>query len=575
MAGKVLIFLQPMSTVYTRHPVRRFFEILKYEHKDIGSIYFYAILSGLVQLSLPLGIQSIISFVLGGSISTSIVLLIILVVVGVFINGLLLVNQMKLIEKIQQQLFVRYSFQYAHHIPKLDLKKVDKYYLPEMVNRFFDTVSLQKAMSKILMDVPVASLQILFGLLLLMFYHPVFIFFGVLLLLVVFLMLWITGPKGFETNMQESNYKYKVAGYLEELARVVTTFKFSRNSHLHIEHTDKYVTGYLKSRTAHFKILLIQYWTLVAFKVLITAAMLIVGTLLLVNQQLNIGQFIAAEIVIIMVMSSVEKLIGNLDKVYEVMTSLEKISKLTDQPEEKNGTVVLADKEGISIKARELSFSYQDDKFVLKNISFDVNAGEKVCVMGTFSSGKSSLLRVLSAAYLPDEGIFTFNDIPVVHYNLSSLRKNMGVMLHHQEIFEGTLLENILMEHEISDIKEVQQLAEMVSLKSFLENQPEGYHLKLQPVGKHLSGKIARKIMLVRALVKKPKLLLLEDPWIGLETENAIRIKKYLLQEIPHTTAFIISNDKSFAAQCDKVIYLVNGELKAFGTWEQVADVVK
>jgi ABC-type bacteriocin/lantibiotic exporter with double-glycine peptidase domain len=164
--------------------LQKFFNILKYEKSEISSIYFFAILSGLVNLSLPLGIQSIISFVLGGTISTSMVILIVVVIVGVFVGGLLQVNQKKIIEKIQQQLFVRYAFQYAYTIPKLNMQEVDNYYLPELTNRFFDTVSLQKGITKLLLDMPVATIQIVFGLILLSFYHPVFIFFGLLLLLV-------------------------------------------------------------------------------------------------------------------------------------------------------------------------------------------------------------------------------------------------------------------------------------------------------------------------------------------------------------------------------------------------------
>src|SRR5690606_30001501 len=158
-----------------KRPLTRIFEILKFERKGISSIYFYAILAGLVQLTLPLGIQSIIMFVLGGSISTSLVLLFVFVVFGVFVNALLQVNQMEIIEKIQQQLFVRYSFMYTNKLHNIELKSVKDYYLPELVNRFFDVISLQKGIAKLLLDVPTATIQILFGLILLSFYHPTFI----------------------------------------------------------------------------------------------------------------------------------------------------------------------------------------------------------------------------------------------------------------------------------------------------------------------------------------------------------------------------------------------------------------
>nr|HPN60284.1 ABC transporter transmembrane domain-containing protein [Chitinophagaceae bacterium] len=281
------------------NPVSRIFRLVKLERKEISAIYFYAILNGLIQLSLPVGVQAIIGFVLGGSMSTSLVILIGLVVAGVFFTGLLQVGQMQLIEKIQQNIFVRYSFELADRIPRLDLKKTDAYYIPELVNRFFEIPALQKGLAKLLLDIPTATIQIVFGLILLSFYHPAFILFGMILVLILWLILYYTGNKGLQTSLTESAYKYGVAAWLEEMGRLIKSFKFSKGSVINLRKTDEKVSGYLDARNSHFNILQFQFKVLIAFKVLITAAMLIIGSLLLVNQQLNIGQFIAAEIVII------------------------------------------------------------------------------------------------------------------------------------------------------------------------------------------------------------------------------------------------------------------------------------
>ncbi len=545
--------------------VSRILAILRFEKKEISAIYFYAILSGLVQLSLPLGIQSIISFVLGGSISTSLVLLIFFVVFGVFINGLLQVNQIKIIEKIQQQLFVRYSFLYAYSIPGINLKSVDAYYLPELVNRFFDTVSLQKGLSKLLLDIPAATLQILFGLILLSFYHPVFIFFGISLVSILYLILRFSGNRGLQTSIEESNYKYNVAGWLQEIARVVMSFKFSRGSQLHLIKTDKLVMGYLEARTSHFKILLLQYWSLIAFKVIITASMLIVGSFLLVNEQLNIGQFIAAEIVILIVMSSVEKLIGNLDNVYDVLTSVEKLSKLPDNPMEITGEYAEGKnkKMGMTIKVNELNFAYETDKPILQNISFTVNSGEKICISGEDGSGKSTLLRVLTGSYQPYDGIITIDGIPISNYNLNALRSQTGTLLGMQDIFGGTLYENISMGNKEISNQEIMVLAQKIGLSDFLETQKEGLQLYLDPAGRRLSRKIIHRILLLRALIHQPRLLLLEEPWLGLEPIQSEKIKNYLLNELKDVTVIVCTNDDSFASSCNQQIHMSNGRIQS------------
>ena len=545
------------------HPIKRKLDILRYEKKEIWAIYFYAIFSGLVQLSLPIGIQSIISFVLGGSLSTSLVLLIVFVVSGVFVSGLLQVNQMKIIEKIEQQLFVRYSFSYAYTIPKINLLKVDSYYLPELVNRFFDTVSLQKGLAKLLLEIPTATIQILFGLILLSLYHPIFIFFGISLIIILYLILRYSGTRGLQTSIEESNYKYNVAGWLEELARVVNSLKFSRGSQFHLYKTDKEVTGYLNARTNHFKILLFQYWSLIVFKVIITASMLIVGSFLLVNQQLNIGQFIAAEIVIIIVMSSVEKLIGNLDKVYDVLTSVEKLSKVMEKPVEVGGDQRMPENlnKGMAISIRNLDFGYEPSKPTLQSISMEIASGEKVCLMGENGSGKSTLLRLLTGAYQPYTGGIIIDGIPLNQYDLDSLRAQTGILLESQEIFDGTLMENITLGNEDIPIERILRLAEVLGLKEYIDSEPEGLQLMLHPSGKRLSRKIIQRILLLRALAHQPRLLLLEEPWLGLSPSDATNIKNFLLTELKNVTIIVSTNDEEFARLCNKKFVLQNGTL--------------
>ncbi len=545
-----------MATFRT-NTVTKLLDVLRFQKAEITSIYFFAVFTGLVQLSLPVGIQSIISFVLGGSISTSLVLLIIFVILGVLAAGLLQVAQMKIIERIQQQLFVRYSFLYADTLPKLSMDEVNGYYLPELSNRFFDIVSLQKGISKILLDIPAASIQIIFGLILLSFYHPVFIFFGMLLLAILFIILRQTGNKGLQTSLQKSDYKYKVAGYLQEIARNVFSFKFSKDKAHHMEVTDEYVTGYLNAATAHFRVLITQYTTLIVFKVTIIASMLIVGSVLLVDQQLNIGQFIAAEIVIILVIESVEKLIVNLDKIYDILTSVEKINKLPEKPMEPSGSMTLETKEGISIQAQNLFFSYQE-KMVLHGVSFSINKGDKVAITGSQGSGKSTLLKIISGLYNNYAGSITINDFPLGNYSISSLRQYTGVQLTTQGVFQGTIKENILMGKEPEDYAYLNELATITGLKTFIDSHKEGYDFVLQPTGYHLPGKIIKKLLLVRALVHRPRLLLLEEPWLGLEPEYITGIRAYL-HGLQGTTVIIVTNDTTYHSMCHKVIDLENG----------------
>ena len=550
----------------TLSPVSRILDLLKLERNEITAVYIYAILNGLIQLSLPLGVQAIIGFVLGASMRASLVILIGLIVLGVLAVGIMQINQMKVIEKIQQKLFVRYSFAIAEHIPRIDLKKTDNIYLPELMNRFFDIPILQKSLSKILLDVPTASIQILFGLILLSFYHPAFILFGTVLIILLWLILRYTSGNGLQTSLDESNYKYKVAGWLEESARVIASIKMAKSNDLHFKNTDDRVMGYLTARNSHFKILLFQYNVLVLFKTVITAAMLIVGTLLMIDQQLNIGQFIAAEIVILMVLNSVEKLIMNIASVYDTLTSIEKIGNLTDKPIEKEGSFELSKSDkGLKLEMRDVSFGYNDEKEVLQNLSFHINSGEKVCVIGKDSSGKSTLLRLMAGIYTDFKGAILINDVPIGNYDLASTRSQTGVLLNQQDVFQGTIWENISLGNEDISKESVIDYVDIVGLNEFIGASKNGYDTMLDPSGERLAGKIIHKLLLVRALAGEPRLLLLEEPWIDAADDHRSEIIK-LLTEIKNTTVVVISNDTDFAAKCDKIITMVDGRISISDT---------
>lgn len=550
-----------MSTV--KSPVSRILNLLKLEKNEITAIYFYAILNGLIQLSLPVGVQAIIGYVLGASMRASLVVLITLVVLGVLIAGIMQVNQMKIIEKIQQKLFVRYSFAFTKHIPNLDLKKNDAIYLPELVNRFFDIPVLQKGLSKILLEIPTAVIQILFGLILLSFYHPAFILFGIILVMVLLLILRFTGGKGLQTSLQKSKHKYKVAAWLEEMARILLSVKLGKNNNLHLQKADDEVSNYLDARNNHFKVLLFQFNVLVIFKTIITAAMLIVGTLLMVNQQLTIGQFIAAEIVILLVLNSVEKLIINLSSVYDTLTAVEKLSEITDKPTEQSGSVLLtATGKGLKLEMKDVSFSYNGEKNILNNISLEVKSNEKVCITGKDSSGKSTLLKVMTGAYTDFKGAILLDDIPVSNYDLDSLRAQTGVLLSQQDIFQGTLWENISLGNKSVSLETVKELSAKTGLTDFIATLKNGYDTLLDSTGKRLPRNVVHRILLVRALAANPRLLLLEEPWINFQENHRQQIMQ-LLTSLPNTTVVVVSNDDEFIKKCTKRIVVdENGSIR-------------
>lgn len=550
------------KNINTQFSSRKLFQYITKEKKDVGSIYMYAILSGLVQLSIPLGIQAIVSFVMGATMVTSLYLLIAFVVLGTFLAGFFRIRVMQIIEKIQQKIFVEYALAFAEKLPKINLTDTKKYYLPELVNRFFDAPNLQKGISKILLEIPTALIQIVFGIVLLSFYHPWFLVFGAMVLAIVILIFRFTMNSGVESSIQESDRKYEVVSWLEDIAGSVKTFKINSKANTHLSGTDSRVVSYLKYRTAHFKVLLFQYWAIVGFKVLITLLMLAIGTFLLINQELNIGAFIATEIVVLMMLTAVEKLIKSLESYYDVITSLTKLSKVTELAEEHTAEIEMNPSEdGIKILFSDVTFQFSDQKPILSNMNFDIQANTITVIKGKLGAGKSLLLNMMAGFYEPSAGSILFDQVPLKNLDKASFRNTTGLYLEDTPVIKGSLLDNLLLGRENLDTHDILKLAAELGMDDFPGRFTGGFLTQLSNTDTELSFSSKKRILLLRALLGKKRLLLLEDPVDGMDAVFTANMINYLKKIKAHTTIIIVSENPLLQGIADNVFHLKDGHI--------------
>jgi ABC-type bacteriocin/lantibiotic exporter with double-glycine peptidase domain len=557
-------------------PVRRFFLMLARDKQDIRNVYIYSVLNGLVSLSLPLGIQAIINLIQGGQLSTSWILLVSIVVAGIILNGLLSIYQLRITENLQQKLFTRAAFEFADRIPRIKMEMLYRYYPPELMNRFFDIISVQKGLSKLLIDLSSASLQVIFGLILLSLYHPFFIMFSIFLVLLLYVIFRFTAKKGLQTSLEESKHKYKVAHWLEEVARTHMTFKLAGNTDLPLRKMDHYVNDYLSARESHFGILVRQFSLLVLFKAVVALGLLAIGGILVMEQLMNIGQFVAAEIIILLVINSVEKIILNLEVIYDVLTALEKVGEVTDLELEMNVGKEFNAQEtcvGLAVELRDVSFSYPDhDKQVLNNLNVSIECGEKWLIHGKNGSGKSTLLQIMTGIYDLQKGNIMYNGIPKKNIDLGSLRSAIGDSLSQEQLFKGSILDNITMGRPQATFENVLWAVRSLGLEEFIKGLKDGYETLVDPEGKKLPRSISQKILLARCVADRPGFIVVEEAMGHIDESERHRIIDFLTSSENKWTLVAVDSDPYFAQKCDQIALMENGRIVKKGSYQEMSN---
>lgn len=540
-----------------KSPIKRFWSLLSKYNIEIRQIYIVALFIGVVNLTLPLGIQAIINFLQTGEFTSTWLLLVGFVLLGITIAGFLQIYQQRVVENIQQNLFAHSAFEFAFRLPKITFIQLDKVHAPELVNRFFDTLTIQKGLPKILIDFSLAIFQIIFGLILLAVYSPYFIILGFSLAFIIWLIFRITGPTGLATSLVESKYKYQLAHWLEEIARLNRSFKIFAKDKFHLNKTDNIVGLYLNAREKHFKILLRQFRLFIGFKVIVAAGLLLLGGYLVFQERLNIGQFVASEIIIILIINSVEKVLGTTENIYDVLTALDKIGYVADLSLDENiGTSLINSSVGLSIRAEKITFGFPDQKNkIFDNLSFKIEANESVVLTGKSGSGKSILLQILAGIHQIEDGELYINDIPFNNYEREKLYDAFGVSLPVNQIFEGTFRENILLGRNIEEHKIIEVL-KVLSLQEFLAHQLKGIDCYVDTSGRTLPRSIIQKLLIARIIIGEPKLLLMEDPLLFIEEKEKKRIVDYITNPQRNCTILVVSDFHYWKEKCNRVLEL-------------------
>ena len=558
-------------------PAHRLLKLLVRERGEIAVVCLYAALIGLFSLTLPLGVQAIVGLVSGGLVLQPVVVLIAFVIAGTLGMGILQVAQLGVVERLQQRVFARMALEYAFRAPRVALERALGQDLPESMNRFFEVVIIQKSLAKLLTESVTALLSIVFGLILLTFYHPYFSLFGILLLTALGGILWITGRRGLATSLAESSYKYRVAHWLQELARSTTLLRFAPRSRLPLERMDQEVAGYLGARRAHFRVLVRQSLSIVAFKTAITGGLLVLGSLLVINRQITLGQFVASELVIVTVLAGVEKLVLALSTVYDILTSVDKAGHLEDlalegsrarthAPAARGGT------HGLKVVARGLSYRYPGStRQVLRDVDLCVGAGECVGITGVEGAGASTLLGVLTGLLPSYEGALTYDGLSARDVDARLVREQIAPVASAVELFDGTIEENVSMGRAEVTPADVHAAIERVGLAELVQTLPGGVRTRVGAASR-LTPSAERKIVLARALAGAPRLVVFDHFFHHLDPAYKRTLIRTLTEPGAGWSVLAVSHDPVFLAACDRIYVLDAGRVVRSGSYEELLD---
>lgn len=524
--------------------------LIRLERGDLWVVMVYAVAIGALTLASPIAVQALVNTVAFGSLLQPLLVLTALLLAGLGFAGMLRALAAFVVEVLQQRLFVRAVADVARRLPRVDLGDHEATRGPELVNRFFDVVTIQKASATLLLDGVSTALQAGVGMVLLAFYHPLLLAFDLVLLAALAAIVLLPLRAAVATSLRESSHKYEAVAWLEEVARSPALFKSAAAMCYAVTRAELLARGYLTARRSHFARVLRQVIGGLGLQVLAGAALLGVGGLLVLERQLTLGQLVAAELVVTAVSASFAKLGKHLESFYDLLSALEKLGKLIDLPLEASGGTREFSDGPARLRLRG----------ALRGADLEIAAGDRVLVAGGSGDGKSTLLDMCFGLRRPARGQVELDGVDLRRADLPTMRDRIA-LLRAGDLFAGTIADNLRLAAPRASQAALRVALSLVDLDDAIVALPAGLETSLL-AGSPLSGAQGRRLVLARALAAQPRLLLVDGLLDGLALPPAKH--EALLEHIfaidAPWTVLIVSDDPRVQARCTRVVDLTPHE---------------
>ena len=539
-------------------PFQRLQSLIILEREDIGSLITYGIGIGVLSLATPVAVQALVNTIAFGALFQPLLMLTLVLLVLLGFSNTLVALQFYVVEMLQRRLFVRLFGETAARLQQARYAVLNDYHLPELTNRFFDVVTLQKTASVLLLETLGYALQTLIGMVLLAFYHPLLLAFDLFFICALAFILFGMGKHGVMSAIAQSKAKYAVAAWLDELATNPILGKSSENRAYLNTKTDHLAHNYVEACTRHFRVLSRQNIAALILHTLANTLLLGMGGWMVISNQLSLGQLIAAELVVGAMIYGLTRLGKTLENVYELLVSIDKIGYLLDLSQEtEQGATPEFIQKPCKVEIKQLTLSESPHLDAVNITSLQIVPGERLVISGNIEQG--SLLDVIYGLHQPNLGYVCLDGQDLRDLNLRQLRSTIG-LVRQVEIFAGSLLDNLRLGRDLN-LTQIRQLLDQVGLLETISALPDSLDTHLLSNGSPLTHEQCLRLTLARALAGQPRLLLLDRTLDQLDSRFLSTILDQLLATNSPWTLIVTSQRPDIIAHFTRQLSMDNGRL--------------
>lgn len=551
------------NSEHARHlhgrPLERLMQIIHPEWSDIRLILVFAFVAGVFSLATPIAVESLVDTVAFGRVLQPVFILAALLFGFLVFAGIMQALQTFVAEIIQRRLFARVTADLAYRLPRIDKTEWGGAYGPELVNRFMDVVTLQKVVASLLLDGVAVVLATLVGMTVLAFYHPWLLGFDVVLLLLIVTGVYLLGRGAVNTAIDESIVKYRLVAWLEDVVRCEEGFKIEGGADFSVDRANLLAANYLSARESHFRILFRQIIYILALQAVAGTVLLGGGGWLVIQGQLSLGQLVAAELIVTMILASLAKLCSYVEKFYDLVAAVDKLGILFDLDVEPNeGLLEMSTDNGIEVQFTKLRCDV-GNSILGSGLTERVAAGERVAVFGPAASGKSKLLRILYGLEVPGGGHVEIGESDPRELRPDVLRSHVA-LVGEVELFEGSIAENVHLRRAGLTSAEARAALDQVGLLESFLHLPDSLETRINASGEPLSKTQKNLLMLARAIAGEPELLLIDGVLDHLSDESLAMVLPVLLDKRRNWTVIVATGRQLIARRFERTIDLTTAE---------------